>query len=603
MPTISGEISIHTQNIFPIIKKWLYSEHEIFIRELVSNAYDAITKRNTISVKEGRSDLSVLGKVTIKTDKEAKTVTISDNGLGLDADDIQKYINQIAFSGAEEFVKQYQDTSGSDPMIGHFGLGFYSAFMVASKVEIHSLSYKPGAVSALWECDGSTSFSITEGTRSEIGTDIILHVPDDNEEYLFEGRIEELVKKYANFLPVEITVNDKAANVQNPLWVKSPTELKDEDYKAFYNTMFPYNPEPLFWIHLNVDYPFNLKGILYFPKLVHELDAKKGRIQLFCQQVFVSDSAKEVVPEFLTLLQGAIDCPELPLNVSRSFLQNDPYVQKISKHIVKKVADKLTEVFRADRTKFESDWEDIGPFVKYGMMSDPDFYDKTKELALFKQSNEKSVTITEYLEQNSAADQKILYSTNPDAQATYIKLCEDQGLGVLVFNSAIDTHFIQFLEGKTPDVKFVSVDSAVSDHLLADGEVDATDTEALTTLFKDAIGKEDLKLQVESLKDASIPSLLSQPEYAKRFKEMSAMMGQKRAGMPAFDDYTLVINRTNPLVKRLLALSGDDVQKDLATQIVQHIYDLALIGQKPLSGDETRAFVARSTALLTRLAG
>ncbi len=599
MPTISGEISIHTQNIFPIIKKWLYSEHEIFIRELVSNAYDAITKRNTISVREGRPELAVSGKVTIKADKDAKTITISDNGLGMDADDIQKYINQIAFSGAEEFVKQYQDTEGNDPMIGHFGLGFYSAFMVAHTVEIHSLSHKPNSKSARWTCDGSTSFSISDGNRTEIGTDIILHVPDENEEYLFDGRLEELVKKYANFLPVEITVAEKVANVQNPLWVKAPTELSDDDYKSFYQTMFPYNPDPLFWIHLNVDYPFNLKGILYFPKLVHELDARKGQIKLYCQQVFVSDSAKEVVPEFLTLLQGAIDCPDLPLNVSRSFLQNDPYVQKISKHIVKKVADKLTEVFRSDRAKFESDWDDIGPFVKYGMMGDTEFYDKTKTLALFKTSDQSSVTITEYLEKYPNTDKKVFYSTQPDSQANYIKLCEDQGFGVLTLNAVIDSHFIQFLESKLDDTKFVSVESAVTDHLSEPAdESQKEENESLVALIKEAVGNDALKVSIETLKDASIPSLLTQPEFMKRFKEMSIMMNRKSTET-GFDDYTVVINRANPLVQKVMALSQTD--SELAKDIACHLVDLASIGQKSLSGDALRAFVQRSVGLLSRI--
>lgn len=600
MSVISGEISIHTQNIFPIIKKWLYSEHEIFIRELVSNSFDAITKRNTIATKEGRSELSVTGRVEITVDKEAKTVTISDNGLGLDADDLQKYINQVAFSGAEDFVKKYQDNSGEDPIIGHFGLGFYSSFMVASKVVIRSLSHKPGSVSALWECDGSTSFSITDGDRTEIGTDVILHIPDDNEEYVFEGRIEELVKKYANFLPIEIGVNGKLANSQNPLWVRSATELTDEDYKAFYQTLFPYNPEPLFWIHLNVDYPFNLKGILYFPKLVHELDAKKGQVKLYCRQVFVSDSSQEVLPDFLTILQGAIDCPDLPLNVSRSFLQNDPYVQKISKHVVKKVADKLIEEFRTDRSKFAGYWDDISPFVKFGMLNHGDFYDKARDVVLFKNTDGKDFTVAEYLEANPKLDKKVVYTSNKDAQGRYIQLCKDQGFDVLVLQSMIDSHFIQFLESKDSDVKFVSVESALADHL---GTDENNDESPLQALFATALGNDKLKVAVQTLGDPSIPAILTQPEFSKRMQEMAAAMSQRggTSGMPMFEDYTLVVNAASPIVQNLKAMTDDTTQADLVNQVCRYVYDLALIGQRPLTGEQMNDFISRSNQLLGKL--
>ncbi|NBV42737.1 molecular chaperone HtpG, partial [bacterium] len=511
---ITGEISIHTENIFPIIKKWLYSEHEIFIRELVSNAFDAITKRNAIASRDTKSDISVKGSITLTVNPDAKTITISDNGLGMDADEIQKYINQIAFSGAEEFVKQYQSADSKESIIGHFGLGFYSAFMVASKVEIDSLSYKPGSIPAHWECDGSTSFTITDGQRTEIGTDIVLHISEENESYLEPGKVKELVQKYANFLPVEIKVGDEVVNNQNPLWTKSPSELTDADYVSFYQTLFPYNPDPLFWIHLNVDFPFNFKGILYFPKLVHELDSQKGQVKLFCQQVFVSDSAKEVVPEFLLALQGAIDCPDLPLNVSRSFLQNDPYVQKISKHIIKKVADKLTDIFRADRPKFETYWDDIHPFIKYGMLSNSDFYDKVKEIVIFKSSNGGAVTVDEYLERNKTAlPDKIIYSSNKESQGMYIKLCQDQGFEVIFLESLIDSHFIQFLESKNTSVKYIGVEAAVAEHLVDKSETESSDNSALQTLFSTSLSNDSVKVSVQPLKDASIPAILTQPEY------------------------------------------------------------------------------------------
>jgi len=600
MTRISGDISIHTQNIFPIIKKWLYSEHEIFIRELVSNSLDAITKRNTIATKEGRSELSVNGKIEIKVDKDAKTVTISDNGLGLDADDLQKYINQIAFSGAEEFVKKYQDKVGDDPIIGHFGLGFYSSFMVASKVMIRSLSHKPGATSALWECDGSTAFSIVDGDRTEIGTDVILHIPDENEEYVFEGRIEELVKKYANFLPVEITVNGKAANAQNPLWVKSPSEVTEDEYKSFYQTLFPYNPEPLFWIHLNVDYPFNLKGILYFPKLIHELDAQKGQVKLFCRQVFVSDSAKEVLPDFLTILQGAIDCPDLPLNVSRSFLQNDPYVQKIAKHVVKKVADKLIDEFRGDRSKFAGYWDDISPFVKFGMINNAEFFEKAREVVIFKTTEGKDLTVADYIDANPKLEKKIVYTSNKEAQGRYVQLCKDQGLDVVVLQSVIDSHFIQFLEGKESEVKFVSVESALADHLSGETAED----DAIQQLFTTALGNDKLKVTLQTMGDSSVPAILTQPEFSKRMQEMAAAMGQ-RGGMSAsmFEDYTLVVNTASPIVQQIKAMGASNLNSDLVNNVCRYVYDLALMGQRPLSGDQMNDFVLRSNQLLGQLLG
>ena len=379
---VTGEISIHTQNIFPIIKKWLYSDHEIFLRELVSNGLDAITKLSQLAVKEGLSDIPS-PKIDITVDKDKKTVTISDTGLGMDATEVEKYITQIAFSSAEEFVEKFKDQDEKNQIIGHFGLGFYSAFMVADLVEIRSKSYKKDATPILWSCNGDTKYTVTESDRNEVGTDIILHISDDQKDFLEEEKIKGLVQKYTNFLPVEIFVNGTKANDENPLWVKAPTEVKEEDYKSFYQKMFPMNQEPLFWIHLNVDYPFNLKGILYFPKVMHELDSNKGQVKLFCKQVFVSDNVNDVIPEFLTLLQGAIDCPEIPLNVSRSYLQNDPYVQKISKHIIKKVADKLNELYKKDKANFETIWSDISPFIKYGILQNDDFYTKSKRCCYF----------------------------------------------------------------------------------------------------------------------------------------------------------------------------------------------------------------------------
>ncbi|NBV84314.1 molecular chaperone HtpG, partial [bacterium] len=486
-------------------------------------------------------------------------------------------------------------------IIGHFGLGFYSSFMVASKVMIRSLSHKPGATSALWECDGSTAFSIVDGDRTEIGTDVILHIPDENEEYVFEGRIEELVKKYANFLPVEITVNGKAANAQNPLWVKSPSEVTEDEYKSFYQTLFPYNPEPLFWIHLNVDYPFNLKGILYFPKLIHELDAQKGQVKLFCRQVFVSDSAKEVLPDFLTILQGAIDCPDLPLNVSRSFLQNDPYVQKIAKHVVKKVADKLIDEFRGDRSKFAGYWDDISPFVKFGMINNAEFFEKAREVVIFKTTEGKDLTVANYIDANPKLEKKIVYTSNKEAQGRYVQLCKDQGLDVVVLQSVIDSHFIQFLEGnKESEVKFVSVESALADHLSGETAED----DAIQQLFTTALGNDKLKVTLQTMGDSSVPAILTQPEFSKRMQEMAAAMGQ-RGGMSAsmFEDYTLVVNTASPIVQQIKAMGASNLNSDLVNNVCRYVYDLALMGQRPLSGDQMNDFVLRSNQLLGQLLG
>ncbi|MGE4170699.1 MAG: molecular chaperone HtpG [Candidatus Margulisiibacteriota bacterium] len=595
---ITGDISIHTQNIFPIIKKWLYSEHEIFMRELVSNAHDAITKRRQIAVHE-QWPLPPEGHIDIQLNEAEKTITLSDNGLGMDAEDIQQYINQIAFSGAEDFVKKYQNNQENPDIIGHFGLGFYSAFMVADVVEIISKSHKEGATAVKWRCDGSTSFEITDAHRAEVGTDIVLHVLNpENEGFLKPEKLKELVQKYANFLPVRITVGGETANDQNPLWMKSPQEVTDEQYKAFYQTLFPFSQEPLFWIHLNVDYPFNLKGILYFPKLAHELDSAKGKIKLFCQQVFVTDTAKDIVPDFLTVLQGAIDCPNIPLNVSRSYLQNDPEVQKIAKHIVKKVADKLAELFKSDRAAFESYWKDIHPFIKFGMMQNDDFYQKTKDLVVFNSTAEAMTTVAEYQARNQEQlDKKVLYSTDKDAQASYIQLCKDQGLEVVFLEAVIDSHFIQFLEGKQDGLKFVSVDTQLADHLMdtkADDEATKAKTAEIETLFKSVLG--DMQLRVEPLKNQTVSAMMLQDETMKRFKEMSVLM-QRNTGSD-FMLQTLVINQNSPVVQKILGLHQTNPDDAQIKVLCQQVLDLAKLAQKPLTGAEMQAFIERSNALL-----
>lgn len=604
---ITGEISVNTENILPIIKKWLYSEHEIFLRELISNGYDAISKLNMLAVRENLKDYLRDGKLDITVDDKANTITISDNGLGLDAEEVQKYINQIAFSGAKEFLEKYQDKAESEQIIGHFGLGFYSAFMVSDKVEIKSRSYKTDADPIHWECDGSTHFSIVRGDRAEVGTDIILHINEDNRQFVNEAKVKELVVKFANFLPIEITVNGTKANYQNPLWIKSPTELKDQDYIDFYKVLYPFDQDPLFWIHLNADYPFNVKGILYFPKLMHELDSAKGDVKLYCQQVFVTEQSKEIIPEFLTLLKGAIDCPDIPLNVSRSYLQNDPYVQKISSHIVKKVADKLNDIFKKDRNNFEKFWDDIHPFIKYGMMNNDDFHKRVNEIVIFKSSLGYSTTIPEYTERNKEkAENTVLYSTNKEQHATYIELLKEQGLEVIYLTSLIDTHFLRFLEGKNTEIKYKAVDSAVSDQLVDKSRestiVDPTDNktqkEKLEVVFKNALDRGDkLKIQVESLKNDDIPAIVLESEHVKRMRDMQAMF---RGSMPAgmFEDYTLVLNSNNPIIKNVLKLHGEFNKEAQVKTVCEHVYDLAMMNQKPFTGEQMQAFMKRANEIL-----
>ena len=605
---ISGDISIHSENILPVIKKYLYSENEIFVRELISNGFDAITKLKKIATQEAIENIPEDFKINVTIDEKKKTITFSDNGVGLDAEEVQKYINQVAFSGATDFIEKYKDKDEAENIIGHFGLGFYSSFIVSENVEIESLSYKEKSTSILWSCDGSTQFKLVEGKRKTVGTDIILHVSEESKDYLSEMKITELVQKYANFLPIEIQVNGKKVNHENPLWNKQPKDVKEEEYKEFYKTLFPYNAEPLFWIHLNVDYPFNLKGILYFPKILHELDANKGNVKLFCQQVFVTDDAKAVVPEFLTLLQGAIDCPDIPLNVSRSYLQNDPYVRKISSHIVKKVADKLNELYKKDKSNFESFWTDIHHFIKYGMMEQADFYEKVKDIVIFPSSLGYNTSIPEYLERNKEKlEKKVLYCTNKDEQASYVNLCKKQDLEVIFLQSLIDTHFIQFLESKNSDIKYTAIDSELSDHLVDNTKTDIVDKdnktnkEKLEQLFKANLNNDKLKVDVKSLKTDSVPAIILESEQTKRMKQMSALM--KGSQMPIFDDYTVVINENNALVKKVLNLNQFETKQEKVKLLCEHIYDLALMGNKPLDGDKMQAFLNRSVTLLEDIAG
>ncbi|RAP34317.1 molecular chaperone HtpG [Candidatus Marinamargulisbacteria bacterium SCGC AG-439-L15] len=606
-----GTIKIHTENIFPIIKKWLYSDHEIFMRELISNSFDAIKKLKKIAVKESLKETPD-PEINIRIDEKAKTICISDTGLGMDAEEVEKYITQIAFSGAEDFIKKYQDKDDKEDIIGHFGLGFYSAFMVADTVEIHSLSYKKGAKPIHWKCEGQTDYTLDTGSKKEIGTDIILHINKENKSFLTESTLEELVKKYANFLPVKITLNDKEINNQNPIWIKTPTDLKKEDYDSFFQSLFPFQEPPLFHIHLNVDYPFRLQGILYFPKVTNELDSRKGRVKLFCQQVFVTDNADDIIPEFLTLLQGVIDCPDFPLNVSRSALQNDPYVQKISKHIVKKVADKLTTLFKKERDNYITYWKDIHPFIKYGMMQNDDFYTKMKDAILFESSTGDYTSLSDYISRikNPAKKEEkntIVYSSDKVSQSTYIESLKAEGVESIFLNALIDTHFIQFLESKDSSITFKSVDTSAMEHLVDTDKANdnkivdkdnKTADDKLSELFKKELGDDKLKVEVKSMIASKIPAMISEDEQSKRFKTMSKLMNQD---LPAFGENTLILNNQNPIIQNIIGLMDNPKESEQLKMLCEHVYDLALMAHEPLNSEKMQAFIERSTTLLEQM--
>ncbi|MCC5921631.1 MAG: molecular chaperone HtpG [Cyclobacteriaceae bacterium] len=601
----NGTISIHTENIFPIIKKALYSDQEIFLRELVSNAIDATQKiKRLSSLGEYTGELGDL-KVEVKLDKEAKTITISDYGIGMTAEEIKKYINQIAFSGATEFIEKYKDQDSKE-IIGHFGLGFYSAFMVAKKVEIVSLSREEGAQAAHWECDGSTEFSIKEGTRDRRGTDIILHVMENEEEFLEEFRLKGILEKYCKFLPVPIFFGEDQINKTEPLWVQSPSELKDEDYLKFYKELYPFSEDPLFWIHLNVDFPFELTGILYFPKFKNDMELQKNKIQLYSRQVFITDEVKDIVPEFLMLLHGVIDSPDIPLNVSRSFLQSDSNVRKITGHITKKVADKLAELFKSDRKAYEEKWPNIGLFVKYGMITDDKFYDKVKDAALLKNTKGEFFTIKEYEEkiaptQTDKDENKIiLYTTDPGKQDAYIQSANRKGYDVTVFDEVIDSHFINTLETKFEKVSLKRVDSDVVDKLIDKDEkhessLSEKETEKIKALFEKIIDDKNQTVQVEPMPVDETPVTITLPEFMRRMNDMAAagggpmgMMGQ----MP--NSLTVSINANHELIGKILKAKSDDKKEKLA----QHAYDLALLSQNMLTGSKLTGFINRSINLV-----
>lgn len=604
--TEQGTISIHSENIFPIIKKWLYSEKEVFLRELVSNAVDAIHKMQHVSLVEGLQVADEY-RVDVHLDKDKKTLTIKDNGIGMTADEIRRYINQIAFSSAEEFVEKFKDLEDKSQLIGHFGLGFYSAFMVSKKVEIRSLSYQTDASGAHWSCDGSTSYELSEDDKSERGTEIILTLDDDELEFLEPARVREVLTKYCNFLPIAIHLEGDVVNDQNPLWTRMATELSEEDYKEFYRKLYPFSEDPLFWIHLNIDFPFNLKGILYFPKLTTEFDVTKSHIKLFCNQVFVSDNCSELIPEFLTPLQGCLDAPDLPLNVSRSYLQNDPQVRKIRDVITSRVAGKLIELDKLDRKAFSAIWADIHTFIKFGMMRDDKFYEKLNDHMLFAVSgSDEWTTLPEYLENSSAEKATTVYYTNDEvAQATYLKLFKAQGLDVLILDDQIDSHFIQFLEMKNSEVHFARVDADVTENLLeqtvASDLVDdegKTRDERIADLFKQALQKEKLEVRVERLKDESVPAMALFSEQDRRFQEMTRTLG-KEISIPDKGP-SLLINASSPVIQNILDLHAKQKNEDVELLIAQ-VYDLAMLTCRAFDQERMVRFLDRSNQLLARV--
>lgn len=558
-----GTIGVTTDNIFPVIKKFLYSDHEIFLRELVSNAVDATQKLRTLSsFGDYKGELGELD-VTVAVDKENGTLTVTDRGIGMTAEDIDKYINQIAFSGAEEFLAKYKDSPNA--IIGHFGLGFYSAFMVSKKVEIRSLSYKDNSKAVMWCCDGSPEYEMSECDKTDRGTEITLYIDDDNKEFLEQTRIDTLLKKYCRFLPVPVKSADKVINDTAPQWTKKPSELTDEDYRNFYHELYPGQDDPLFWIHLNVDYPFTLTGILYFPKLHNNFEVNRNRIQLYCNQVFVTDSVEGVVPEFMMLMQGVIDSPDIPLNVSRSYLQSDTAVKKISSYITKKVAQRLEDLFKADRKDFESKWDDIKIFIQYGMLTDPKFADMAMKFVLLKDTEGRYFTLEEYKTlveaQQTDKDGNIiyLYATNPTDQYTYIKNATDRGYDVLLMDGQLDNHFIGLMEQKLEKTRFVRVDSDVIDNLIAKEDkrnVDLSEVQrsVLTTVFSSQIPKVDkatFLVSFEALGKDAMPVVITQNEFMRRMKDMAAMQPGMNFYGELPDSYNLVVNTDNALIERV----------------------------------------------------
>lgn len=605
-----GQIRVHTENIFPIIKKFLYSDHEIFLRELVSNAVDASQKLKTLSsIGEAKGELGELS-IDVVLDAKEKTLSIIDRGVGMTSEEVDKYINQVAFSGAEEFVSKYKDAN----IIGHFGLGFYSAFMVSDKVEIYSKSFKEES-GVFWSCDGSPEFELYNVDYNDRGTKIVLHINEDSAEFLEAGRIKGILERFCKFLPIAIYFSEagekkegeeKSINNTDPIWVKKPSELSKEDYEKFYRELYPFGETPLFWIQLNVDYPFNLTGVLYFPKIKQSYEIQKDKIQLYCNQVFVTDEVKDIVPEFLMLLHGVIDSPDIPLNVSRSYLQGDPNVKKINAHITKKVADKLEEIFRNERTSFEEKWESLGLFVKYGMMTDDKFLEKANKFLVMEDVAGKFYTLEEYktatetLQKNKEGKQVILYTTNPVQQDAYVQACKEKGYIVVKMETLVDAAFINNMEMKWENVTFVRVDADIIDNLIdkqesSDSVLSKEEESKLKELFSLQIADLTVTTEVKGLSAGTAPVVATRPEFMRRMKDMAGVGG----GMTAFyaqmpDEVTLTVNGNHPIYQALLKESDTAVQQ----KQVRNLADLALLSQGLLKGNDLTSFINRSVELM-----
>lgn len=645
----NGNLSINSENIFPVIKKWLYSDHDIFVRELISNGCDAVTKLKKLSLMGEFDEPDEPYRIDVTTSANDKTITFTDNGIGMTEEEVEKYINQIAFSGAEAFLEQYKDKATEEQIIGHFGLGFYSAFMVADKVTIETKSYKDGEDAVYWECEDGLEYSMKKCIKADRGTTITLYLNEDSYEFANEYRIKEVIDKYCSFMPVEIyytnadepqedpkdatvdvdakEVSDTADNAEDskgpdaddtkteekkpeapkplntttPLWAKHPNDCTDEEYKEFYRKVFHDYKEPLFWIHLNMDYPFNLKGILYFPKINTQYDNLEGTIKLYNNQVFVADNIKEVIPEFLMLLKGCIDCPDLPLNVSRSALQNDGFVKKISDYITKKVADKLSGMYKTHREDYEKYWDDINPFIKFGCLKDLKFLDKMKDFCIYKNLEGKYITLPEYLEAGKEKyENKVFYVTDEQAQSQYINMFKAEGMDALIMTQTIDSPFITLLEQKNENVHFYRIDAELSDNFVGEELSEETAKEykdKLTATFEKALDMKNLNVKVESLKDENTSSILTQPEETRRMQEMMKMYGMAGMDPSMFgqgEGETLILNSNNKLVKYVL----DNPDSDNTATICCQLYDLAVLANRPLSADAMTKFIARSNEIL-----
>ena len=600
----SGKLSVHTENLFPIIKKWLYSEHDIFLRELVSNAVDACTKLARLSgLGQYRGDLAA-ARVDIDIDKKAKTLTIRDNGVGMTRDEVKQYINQIAFSGASDFLEKYKNAEGEGAgIIGHFGMGFFSAFMVSHTVTLRTRSWQDGAVPVEWTCDGSVNFSMQDGDRAERGTDVVLHLNEDSLEFLEEPRVRELVTKYSDFLPAQIFVNGSRANAESAPWNERLGKVTDDDAKNLYKKLFPFDEEPLFWVHFHVEHPFSLKGLLFFPKIRQDFDPTvKGHVRLYANRVFVSDQVADLLPSYLNLLRGVIDSPDIPLNVSRSALQSDAQVKKIGAHVSAKVAERLTALFKTDRPTFEKHWKDIQLFVKFASLSDEKFYDKVKDAVLYSMKDGSLVTPAEYKEKNAALGDRVIYASDPEAQIAYVKAVEAKGVQVAVFDSPIDSHFVQLLESKIPGSRFQRVDSDTPEHLVHDvkGESEAkADEKAFGDLVKSHLGKDKIEVKVQSLGVEGPAAWITQNEHLRRFSDMTATSRGKQASLLG-DSHTLVLNPDHRLMTRIKLWSTLPEKQQDAKDLAKSLYDLALLKQSGLQGEALADFADRVTRLLEK---